>query len=75
MQKLILEGNIAGGYNTFFLLLSSKAADIKALDLRVKLLTPALDGRFFRALSLAPVMRELSLINVRFSTNGITRLA
>jgi hypothetical protein len=38
-------------------------------------MTPALEGRFFRALSLAPVMRELSLINVRFSTNGITRLA
>jgi hypothetical protein len=75
IQKLLLEDNIKEGYNTFFRLVDRQTNLINALKVRVKPLSAAVEGRFFRAFSLKPIMKELSLINMRFSSNGIARLA
>lgn len=74
-QKLLLESHIKEGYNDFFKLVEPQTSPISKFRIRVKPLTPAVEGRFFRAFSLNPKMKELSLINMRFSSNGIARLA
>ena len=74
LQKMVLDSSINEGYKFVFGLMNENHEGFKEIRINVKALSPAVDGKLFRALSMKPVLRVLSLINIRFSSNGIARL-
>ena len=75
VQKMVMAENMVKGYNRFFQFMEPGDHKFSNFRIEVKPLSPAIDAKFFRALSRTPFLRKLSLINIRFSTNGIVRLS